>query len=83
MGPEGIVNIEMIYTDALMLHRLHKIYQFCFAGTQQGNSYGFGRGFLWVWIMEDEIFEHSITFCWVPFAGKMPASNILYRILWV
>jgi hypothetical protein len=26
---------------------------------------------------------HSITFCWVCFAGKMPASNILYRILWV
>jgi hypothetical protein len=33
--------------------------------------------------MEDEIFKHSITFCWVCFAGKMPASNILYRILWV
>jgi hypothetical protein len=24
----------------------------------------------------DEIFEHSITFCWVCYAGKMPASNI-------
>jgi hypothetical protein len=33
--------------------------------------------------MGDEISEHSITFCWVRFAGKMPASNILYRILWV
>jgi hypothetical protein len=33
--------------------------------------------------MEDEILEHSITFCWVRFAGKMPASNIPYRILWV
>jgi hypothetical protein len=33
--------------------------------------------------LEDEIFEHSITFCWVRFAGKMPASNILHRILWV
>jgi hypothetical protein len=33
--------------------------------------------------MEDEIFRHSMTFCWVHFAGKMPASNILYRILWV
>jgi hypothetical protein len=33
--------------------------------------------------MEDEIFEHSITFFWVRFAGKIPASNILYRILWV
>jgi hypothetical protein len=33
--------------------------------------------------MEDEIFEHSIKFCWVHFAGKMPASNILYRISWV
>jgi hypothetical protein len=39
------------------------------------------RGVLWVWIMEDEIPEHSITFCWVCFAEKMPASNILYRIL--
>jgi hypothetical protein len=26
----------------------------CFAGTQHGNSYGFGGGFLWVRIMEDE-----------------------------
>jgi hypothetical protein len=33
--------------------------------------------------MENEIFEHSISFCWVFIAGKMPASNILYRILWV
>jgi hypothetical protein len=33
--------------------------------------------------MGDEISEHSITFCWVCFAGKMPASTILYRILWV
>jgi hypothetical protein len=33
--------------------------------------------------MEDEIFEHAITYCWVCFAVKMPASNILYRILWV
>jgi hypothetical protein len=33
--------------------------------------------------MGDEISQHSITFCWVCFAGKMPASNILYRILWV
>jgi hypothetical protein len=32
---------------------------------------------------EDDIFEHSKTFCWVRFTGKMPASNILYRILWV
>ncbi len=29
------------------------------------------------------IFEHSITSCWVCFAGKMPASNILYNLLWV
>ncbi len=41
------------------------------------------EGFLWVQIMEDEISEHSTTFCWVCFAGKMPASNILYRILCV
>jgi hypothetical protein len=33
--------------------------------------------------MEDEIFDHFITFCYVRFAGKMPASNILYQILWV
>jgi hypothetical protein len=33
--------------------------------------------------MNDEIFKHSITFCWVCFAGKMPVCNILYRILWV
>jgi hypothetical protein len=33
--------------------------------------------------MEDEIFEQSITFCWVHFAGKMPARNILYNFLWV
>jgi hypothetical protein len=29
------------------------------------------------------IFEHSITFCWIRFAGKMPASNIQYNLLWV
>ncbi len=29
------------------------------------------------------IFEHTITFCWVRFAGKMPASNILYNLLLV
>ncbi len=52
-----------------------------FAGTQQGNSYGFGGGFLWVQIMEEEVSEYSTNFCWVCFAGKMPASNILYRIL--
>jgi hypothetical protein len=33
--------------------------------------------------MGDEISERSINFCWVCFAGKMPASNVLYRILWV
>jgi hypothetical protein len=33
--------------------------------------------------MEDEIFEHSTNFCCVCLAGKMPASNILYNILWV
>jgi hypothetical protein len=32
---------------------------------------------------EDEISEHSTNFCWVRFAGKMPASNILYSILWI
>jgi hypothetical protein len=29
------------------------------------------------------ISEHSITFCWVRFAGKMPASDILYNLLCV
>jgi hypothetical protein len=29
------------------------------------------------------VVEHSITFCWVHYAGKMPASNILYNLLWV
>jgi hypothetical protein len=33
--------------------------------------------------MEDEISEHSTNFCRVCFAGKMPANNILYDILWV
>jgi hypothetical protein len=33
--------------------------------------------------MEDEISEHSTNFCWVCFAGKMPASHMLYNILWV
>ncbi len=41
--------------------------------------------------MVDEISEHSVTICWVCSAGfvllglfgKMPTSNILYRILWV
>jgi hypothetical protein len=33
--------------------------------------------------MEDEIFEHSKTFCWVRFAVKMSASNVVYRVLWV
>jgi hypothetical protein len=33
--------------------------------------------------MEDEISEHSTDFSWVCFTGKMPASNILYDIIWV
>jgi hypothetical protein len=33
--------------------------------------------------MEDEISELSTNFCWVCFAEKMPASNILYNISWV
>jgi hypothetical protein len=31
----------------------------------------------------DEISEHSTNFCWVCFGRKMPASNLLYNILWV
>jgi hypothetical protein len=49
-----------------------------------------GRKKIWVWrgvfygfgLWEMEISEHSITFSWVRFAGKMPASNILYNLLW-
>jgi hypothetical protein len=41
------------------------------------------EGVLWVRIMEDEISEHFTNFCCVRFAGKMPASNLLYNILWV
>jgi hypothetical protein len=41
------------------------------------------EGFLWVWIVEDEISEHSTNFCLVRSAGKMPPNNILYNILWV
>jgi hypothetical protein len=40
------------------------------------------RGFLCVRIMGDEISKHSTNFCWVCFAGKMPANNILCNILW-
>jgi hypothetical protein len=29
------------------------------------------------------LFEDAITFCWVCFAEKMPASNILHNLLWV
>jgi hypothetical protein len=42
---------------------------------------GLGGKFLWVWITEGEISAHSTNFCWVGYAGKMPASNILYNIL--
>jgi hypothetical protein len=34
--------------------------------------------------MEDEISEYSTNFCWVCFAGEMPANNKLYsNILWI
>jgi hypothetical protein len=42
-----------------------------------------GTQILWVRDFSLFIFEHTITFCWVGFAGKMPASNILYNSLWV
>jgi hypothetical protein len=32
--------------------------------------------------MGDEVSEHSTNFCSVCFAGKLPASNILYKISW-
>ncbi len=37
---------------------------------------------LWVCEFFLFIFEPTITFSWVRFAGKMPASNILYNLLW-
>ncbi len=49
----------------------------------QDNNYGFRGVFIWVWIMGDKISEHSVIFCWVSFSEKMPASNILYNLLWV
>jgi hypothetical protein len=67
---------------ALMLHIPIK-FSNCLYGIQQGKKYGFGGVFLWFRNMKDEISEHSITFCWVCSAGKIPASNIRYRILWV
>jgi hypothetical protein len=33
--------------------------------------------------MEHEISEHPTNFCWVCFAGKIPAYNILYNVLCV
>ncbi len=42
-----------------------------------------GTQILWVCDLFFLIFEHSITFCWVCFAGMMPASNILCTLLWV
>jgi hypothetical protein len=33
-----------------------------------------------LWVC-DLFFEHSITFTWLRFAGKMLASNILYNLL--
>jgi hypothetical protein len=56
-----------------MLH-LHEIWQ-CFLLERSREIVMGSGGFLWVWIMEDEIFKHSITFFWVCFAGKMPANN--------
>jgi hypothetical protein len=38
---------------------------------------------LWVRDFFLFIFELTIAFCWFPFAGKMPARNILYNLLWV
>ncbi len=42
-----------------------------------------GIRMLWVRDSFFFFFEHTITFSWVCFAGKMPASNILYKFLWV
>jgi hypothetical protein len=55
-----------------------------FLWNRAGKTLWIWRGLLLVWIMlGDEISEHSITFCWVCFAEKIPAGNILYRILCV
>jgi hypothetical protein len=51
--------------------------------SSREKNYEGSESFSWVHIMGDEISEHSITSCWVCFAGKMPARTTLYRILWV
>jgi hypothetical protein len=53
-----------------------------FYGIQQGKIMGL-EGVFMVSDYGKKFSEHFITFRWVLFAGKMPASNILYRILWV
>jgi hypothetical protein len=56
----------------------------CFAGTQQGNSYGFGGGdFYGFGLWKMKFLNIPLIFSWVCFAGKMPANNIPYFILWV
>jgi hypothetical protein len=42
------------------------------------------RGFLWFSFMRDEIYESTVlhTFYGIDFDRKIPASNILYNILW-
>ncbi len=42
-----------------------------------------GTQMLWVRDFLFHFWKKTITFCWVCLAGKMPASNILYNLLWV
>jgi hypothetical protein len=54
------------------------------AGTQQGNSYGFGGDFYGLGLWKMEFLNIPLAkFCWVCFAGKMPTNNVLYKILGV
>jgi hypothetical protein len=40
------------------------------------------KGFLWVWLMGDQISERTTHFFWDHFAGKMSVDDILYSIIW-
>jgi hypothetical protein len=52
-----------------------------FLWNPAGKNYGFGGGFLWVWIMGDEISEHSSachkTSCKILWVPIMPGTEML------
>jgi hypothetical protein len=35
------------------------------------------EGFLWVWVMGDQISEHSITFCWEDASQQHTVQKIM------